>query len=182
MQTDRNPLAPLLHKCAAALRAGTLRYGDPDPDGCLHPQWPANYPPELRAVLDKGPATSPPERIASAMDTMAFYFSPGSMERNAKAAINPARNFGSMPLIVLTASDTMRLPPDAPADVKAQFPLVQATWSARHDAYAALSTRGVNRVIADTPHYIQLSKPQVVIDAVDEVVDEARADMAKARR
>jgi hypothetical protein len=43
-----------------------------------------------------------------------------------------------------------------------------------HDALAALSTRGVNRIVPDSVHPIHLAKPQLVIDAIDEVVDEAR--------
>ncbi len=44
-----------------------------------------------------------------------------------------------------------------------------------HDKLAALSTRGINARVPGTSHYIHQIKPQVVIDAVNEVVAEARA-------
>jgi pimeloyl-ACP methyl ester carboxylesterase len=173
-RTHPHPFIPFLGKCAAALRAGTLRYGGPDPDGCLHPKWPTSYPPQLSAALDKGAADSAPEVIAQAMDNMAFYMSQSLLDVDAGITIKPDRNFGSMPLIVLTAGE-FETPPDFPAEVKAQIPSWQAEWRRGHDGYAALSTRGVNRVVAGSSHYIHQIKPQVVIDAIDEVVDAARA-------
>jgi hypothetical protein len=50
-----------------------------------------------------------------------------------------------------------------------------AAFSREHDALAALSTRGVNARVPGTTHYIHQIKPQVVIDAIDQVVAEARA-------
>ena len=43
-----------------------------------------------------------------------------------------------------------------------------------HDAYAALSTRGRNQLVPDSTHTIQIAKPEVVISAVIEVLDEIR--------
>ncbi len=81
-----------------------------------------------------------------------------------------------MPLIVLTAGVDYTLPADAPDEAKAEIPRVRhPQWVHAHDALAALSTRGVNRILPDTPHYIHQYQPQAVIDAIDEVVDEARA-------
>jgi pimeloyl-ACP methyl ester carboxylesterase len=178
--TNPPPFIQFLQKCAAALRAGTLRYGDPDPDGCLHPQWPPDYPPELRAALSKGPAEAAPATVASAMETMAFYGSPKQLELDSRIVVRPSRNYGAMPLIVLTAADMPSFPDDPPA-VKAETPAMQAAWRKGHDGYAALSTRGVNRIVEGSSHDIQQIKPQVVIDAIDEVVDEVR-DSAKAGR
>ena len=93
--------------------------------------------------------------------------------------IKPNRKYGDMPLIVLTAGQDYALPPGAPAEATAELPQRHAEWLRAHDALAALSRRGVNRVVPDTPHYIHLSKPQTVIGAIDEVVDEARDDGRK---
>jgi hypothetical protein len=78
-----------------------------------------------------------------------------------------------MPLLVLTASE-FRSPPDYPAAAKAEIPAFQAEWRRGHDAYAALSTRGVNRVVPNSYHEMPDQMPQVVIDAIGTVVDEAR--------
>ena len=164
------PFLPFVQKCDAALRAGTLRPGGPDPDGCLHPQWPSDYPPELRAALDKQIAESTPAALASAVEWMTSGSELNA--RNSMIAIKPGRDYGSMPLIVLTAQ--MGGPPGMPAELWPQAKLVLAEERRGHQEIAALSTRGVERVVPDSPHDISSAKPQVVINAIDEVVDEAR--------
>ena len=173
MRDHPSPFTALLQKCAAGLRAGTIRHGGPDPDGCLHPQWPAIYPPELRAAFEKQEADAAPEAIASTLDTMVYFGSPSLLEQDSKLVIKPDRNYGSMPLVVLTAG-VFEGPPDFSDAAKAGVPAQRAEWQSGHDAYAALSTRGVNRTVAGSPHDIQHVKPQAVIDAIDEVVDAAR--------
>ena len=168
-----SPFSGFLQKCADGLRAGTIRRGGPDPDGCLHPQWPPTYPPELLAALDKREAEAAPEAIASILDTMVVFGSPSLLEQDSRLVIKPDRNYGNMPLIVLT-SGAFEWPPDFSDAAKAAVPAQRAEWERAHDAYAALSTRGVNRTVADSSHYIQQLKPQAVIDAIDEVVDAAR--------
>ena len=64
--------------------------------------------------------------------------------------------YGDMPLIVLTSSA------QAEAD------------SSRREKLALLSTRGVHRVIAQSGHYVQLDRPQSVIEAIEEVLASAR--------
>jgi hypothetical protein len=39
-----------------------------------------------------------------------------------------------------------------------------------HDQIAALSKRGVNRIVPDSSHAIQFDQPQAVIDSILEVV------------
>jgi pimeloyl-ACP methyl ester carboxylesterase len=173
-----NPLLPLLQKCSAAIKAGRVRYSGPDPDGCLHPPWPPTYPPELKAALDKRTAEARPETMAAIMDTMTFYMSSKLLDVDSKIAVNPHRNYGDMPLIVLTAGEVQSFPTD-PDDVKAQSALYQVEWRRAHDAYAALSTRGVNRIVEGSTHYIQQIKPEVVIGAIDEVVDAARTSKGR---
>jgi hypothetical protein len=46
-------------------------------------------------------------------------------------------------------------------------------WAPAHDAYTALSTRGRNWLV-DSAHTIRVQKPEVVISAVIEVLDEIR--------
>ena len=86
------------------------------------------------------------------------------------------RSLGAMPLVVLTAKNTWG---DSPAAIRFTDTFLPF-WLAQHEALAHLSSRGVHRYIRDTDHHIQLQQPQAVIDAVNEVVTQARAD-AKSR-
>ncbi len=169
-ESRASPFIPLVRKCAAGLRAGTLRPGGPDPDGCLHLQWPPNFPPELRAALDKALAEATPDAIASGMETM---IEGARLNRqNSKLVINPRRNYGDMPLVVLSAELP---PPDLPPQLRADATRVEAAERRGHQAIAALSTRGVERLVPGSPHDIASYNPRLVIDTIDEVVDEARA-------
>ncbi len=67
------------------------------------------------------------------------------------------RNFGSLPLIVLTQSEDVG--PDR-------------RWVRAHDEIAALSTVGANRIVPDSSHMIMFDQPQAVIDAIDDVLDQ----------
>lgn len=79
------------------------------------------------------------------------------------------RSLSAKPLIVLTAGDLAV--PGLSADEAAA---THKVWSTMHDEIAGLSTRGVNRTVEGSSHYIHQIKPQVVIDAVFEVLDAAR--------
>jgi pimeloyl-ACP methyl ester carboxylesterase len=179
MLTLPNPLGSLLRKCSAAVKAGTLTKGGADPDNCFHPQWPVSYPPEMKAALDANVTGAAPEAIARAWDTMLFYSSPDFLASNSKIAVNPKRNYGAMPLIVLTRTE-FRPPPAYPANARAEIPAEEAAWNKGHDDLAALSSRGVNARVPGTDHYVHAAKPQVVVDAIEQVVREARENGGKA--
>jgi pimeloyl-ACP methyl ester carboxylesterase len=168
-----NPLTELFRKCSAGFKAGTLRRDGPDPDGCFHPQWPASYPPELTAALDKRVAGATREQLLAVWDTMLFFGSPQLLDRDSKVVVNPKRNYGAMPLIVLTRTE-FQPPLDYPEAARAEIPAEEAAWNQGHDQLAALSTRGVNARVPGAPHFIHDAKPRVVIDAIEQVVREAR--------
>jgi len=88
------------------------------------------------------------------------------------------RSYGDMPLIVLTRSPQ----PKGPDETQVQRDAKTRIWEELHDQIAALSTRGVNRTVTDTGHYIQFDQPQVVIHAILEVLDAARAKTVARRR
>ena len=87
-------------------------------------------------------------------------FAPRGDQRSVDAAeldgANPS--FGDKPLAVLTAG------------VEVGAPEQVAAWRTGHDGLAALSTRGDNTIVADAGHYIQIDRPQAVINAVRRVV------------
>ncbi len=159
-----NPAVAAFRKCAAAIRAGTVKAGSPDPDNCI------TYPPFFPAALAKafGEKVSNPVQY----ETMASFMA--SSNEGGTIVLNPARNYGAMPLIVLTATVQPPFPPEAPAEQRAASERFMEEWSRAHDALAALSSRGVNARVPGADHYIQRSRPAVVIDAVNQVVAEAR--------
>jgi pimeloyl-ACP methyl ester carboxylesterase len=73
-------------------------------------------------------------------------------------------SLGTMPLIVLTAQQTVLRAGD--------------DWLDLHRELAALSALGQQRTITATGHYIQLDRPDVVIDAITEVIRAAGAPLA----
>ena len=156
-----------LRKCAAGLRSGTIKPGGADPDNCF--AFPPTYPSAWRAALSA--KLSNPLQFESIASFVA------SSDEDRPLAFNPSRNYGDMPLIVLTAiGQHIANPSD-----EGQQPIALIASSADtvpdhpHDALAALSIRGVNTRIPGAGHYIQQDKPQAVIDAVDQAVAEARA-------
>jgi pimeloyl-ACP methyl ester carboxylesterase len=83
-----------------------------------------------------------------------------------------ARPYGDLPLIVLTRGDNRKGMPDAfTAENTAAFARV---WNQMHAEMAAQSSAGKHRVVPGAGHSIQRDQPQVVIDAVAEVVAAAR--------
>jgi pimeloyl-ACP methyl ester carboxylesterase len=80
-----------------------------------------------------------------------------------------AGTLGDLPLAVLS-HDPNAPEPDVPADLVK--PMNEA-WEQMQDELAHLSTRGTRTVAKDSAHYIQIQRPDVVIEAVRRVFDEA---------
>jgi pimeloyl-ACP methyl ester carboxylesterase len=78
--------------------------------------------------------------------------------------------YGDMPLIVLAAGDRPKLRKD---ETQAHRDAVNRLWYVLFDELAALSTRGVNRVVPNTGHDIPMTQPGAVSGAILEVMDEA---------
>ena len=152
-----------LRKCAAALRSGSVRPGGADPDGCF--AYPAIYPAAFRQALDA--------KIVNPIqyETLASFLE--NSEIAGELVVNPARNYGDMPLIVLTATNEISRP-DMTDEQRAEQAAFDLEWNRAHVGLAALSSRGINARVPGAGHYVQRDKPQVVIDAVEAVVAEAR--------
>ena len=155
--------AALLKECAAELRSGVLRIGSPDPDKCFY--YPPSYPPELTAALIR--LDNNPARLATQASLFEHY------AHGSQIVVNPDRNYGSIPIRVLTASEPL---PDTPADALAARPPFFAEKLRAHGAIAALSTDGIEIMVAAS-HEIQNLKPEVVISTVGEVIDKARTNL-----
>jgi pimeloyl-ACP methyl ester carboxylesterase len=169
-----------LQDCAAKLRDGTLKRSTPQFEQCtVDPNVPAVFP-GLKAAIAR--LNADPARLlteASAVEEL-----DNDTEHDSREVMNTQRRYGNMPLIVLTAgrdestADSLVPGTASPAEV-AEFHRQVAqyfrdAWGPAHDAYATLSTRGRNQLVPDSGHGIPNQKPQVVIAAVAEVLDEVR--------
>jgi pimeloyl-ACP methyl ester carboxylesterase len=97
----------------------------------------------------------------------------GALEEN-YAAVRAARiaTLGDTPLIVLTAVDQFS---DLEGSVPAQdVEQLRAVVGALHAELAALSPRGRQVLVEGSGHYIQVDRPDAVIDAIREVIEGAR--------
>lgn len=82
------------------------------------------------------------------------------------------KNFGDMPLIVLTHSPFPK-GKDESQDIRNQRTLL---WEDMHTQVASMSTRGINVIVPNSTHYIQYEHPQIVVDAVMQAVDISRKE------
>ncbi len=119
---------------------------------------PDDVPPALAA---QGVGTPSPHALAALSAEQEAFMNDDPQEL---AGLPPS--LGATPLIVLTAGRTWKVNPWPPTEIEA----MDKAWLQQHDAMAALSSRGVNRLVEGSGHSIQREQPQVVIDAVDEVV------------
>lgn len=150
-----------MRRCAAELAKGTLTMGSADPEKCF--DFPANYPQRLKEAIAR--MDSNPAHFLTQASTFQQF------GHSSTIVVNPARQYGDMPLRILTAGQWEE--EDMPAEVKAETPLITREWDRAHQAMAALSTDGTN-VVVDSTHDIQEVRPEVVIASVDEVVDKVR--------
>lgn len=155
--------------CARDLRSGTLAPGKPDPIGCLSQS--PTYPPALSQSLTRF-QTNP-----AVFDTMASLME--NFDRDGQIVVRPDRAYGDLPLVVLTATVPQPFPPGTSDEVRKDGPLFMAAFSRGHDDIAALSSRGANRPVPGASHYIQVQRPEVVIEAIEAVIAQTRGDKAR---
>ena len=85
-------------------------------------------------------------------------------------------SLGDLPLAVLS-HDPDKPSSDLPADVAKP---VNDAWQKMQQELSQLSTRGTQVIAKNSSHYIQMDRPDVVIDAVRRVVDQVRAGVPSA--
>ena len=72
-------------------------------------------------------------------------------------------DLGDRPVMVLTADQQLEELPEPYRSRDAD------AWLAMQEELASLSTRGVQRTVTDTGHFIQDDQPQAVVEAIREV-------------
>ena len=157
-----NPMLAKLKACAEAAEAGKLTAGTPDDARCTSASR-ASLPEPVRARLMAQQRDPGYQRtIFSEYENIAT--------RDSDEIDAARRPLGDLPLIVLTAEKTGLAPAMSPEQVAA----VSGMWRRMHDETATLSRRGENRLVMGSGHLMQVDKPDVVIGAVNEVVELVR--------
>ena len=144
------------------LVAGTPAYkkcvGDPDP----------RFSPAINAAQARY-ASTVRWQAAAASERQAVAYASADQTRATR------KHYGDMPIIVLTHSPYQKAK-DETQGIRDQRTLL---WESLHLEVASMSTRGVNEIVPNSGHYIQYDHPQVVIDAVNQVVAIARDQLSK---
>jgi len=155
-----------LGRCLAAAEKGQLAAPTPAQANCV---WTPldEVPPAVNAAYAR--LTARPEYQRAVLSEFVAMQGVGS----AQVAMS-RRPWGALPLLVLTAEDTGKDTGHSPRQVARAIEI----WRDLHDEQAALSDCGVNRIVRDSGHMVPLEKPQAVIEAVREVVYQARARRA----
>src|SRR5258708_34208227 len=84
-----------------------------------------------------------------------------------------AKPLRAMPLFVLTQGQPFDLSPCQP--LPADFPrALDKAWHKSQDALPALAPHAKHKIATKSSHYIQAQEPQLVIDAIKQVVEAVR--------
>jgi len=149
--------------CQAATEKGPIPEGTGDYARCVGPP-PADMPADLahfHVTYNQTPAHN-----RAILAELQNALSPKSVQEAAAAR----RPLGDVPFIVLTAGKPQANPGFTAADT------ANATrvWREMHWEMTSLSTQGRRRFADGSGHYIHVDRPQVVLDALNDVLAEAR--------
>jgi pimeloyl-ACP methyl ester carboxylesterase len=86
------------------------------------------------------------------------------------AMVAATGSLGDMPLVVLS-HDPEKTSSDLPPDLAKP---TNDAWEKMQEELAHLSARGTQPIAKNSTHYIQLDRPEIVIEAIRGVVDQAR--------
>jgi pimeloyl-ACP methyl ester carboxylesterase len=93
------------------------------------------------------------------------------------AQTSSSGSLGDMPLAVLS-HDPDKPSADLPADLAKP---TNEAWEKMQEEMAHLSTRGTQAIAKNSSHYIQIDRPDVVIDAIRNIVELARTPQPAAQ-
>lgn len=122
--------------------------------------------PELVAERERLQKSPVYQRAQKAELEYSIYGADTSPDARYAQLFGGAHPFGDKPLVVLSSSMFDMAPPFGELNYAAQ--------TALHTQTAALSTKGVRRMVPRSRHNVQLDAPQAVVDAIVEVLDQLK--------
>lgn len=144
--------------CVDAAKDGFIRKGSPAYAKCVGDDDPRYSKAINEAMLGYGASLKWQSAFASERQNL-FYASADQTRAT-------RRDFGDMPIIVLTHSPYPRNK-NWTQEVQDKHTLI---WEDMHTQIAAMSTHGVNMIVPRSGHYVQYDRPEIVIDAVNQAV------------
>jgi hypothetical protein len=119
------------------------------------------------ATYDRLILVQAPKEIAAYKDLETIDFGKSLAEIARAAPLQP------MPLVVISNGKPFALPPDLPAGMPE---MVEKAWVAGQSYLAGLLPDTPHLTATHSSHYVEIEQPQIVIDAIKQVVDEVRAE------
>jgi pimeloyl-ACP methyl ester carboxylesterase len=128
--------------------------------------------PEQWKVYNRLLLVDPPKVLAGykELETIDFDVSFGQMRAASKATPLPP-----IPFIVISKGRPFELPPGLPSWLPTTL---EKAWGKGQNELALLLPKTPHRIAAKSSHYVQIEEPQLVIDAIEQVVAEVRASGA----
>ena len=158
--------------CLELARKGTLAVPSTDQEhACAYPAW---YPEPVDEVLHREIArrfSEPKLWRAREMEFASIRPSSGLLSLDDQE-LPSLVSFGEKPLVVLTHGNWYDKDDETTPGVQAQQ---FASWTKAHDEIVASSKRGVHLVALGSGHFIQTEQPQIVIDAILQVLTQVSA-------
>jgi len=113
--------------------------------------------------------TSHPSFFATARAEMDLFAESGKQ-------VSQMGGLGDLPLVILSAKDAQSAEAMRAEGAPDDFPFdkFQTTSQALQRELASLSTNSTHILVADSGHYIQLDRPEQVIEAIQQLLDQSR--------
>lgn len=153
---------PFVTKCLQDARAGSIRPGQAAYAQCVYSPPDPTIP---KVLLD---------RIHQQWQGVGLWTSFASelneSDRSSSEVLREQRNYGDMPLVVLTPTKDIAV---LPITAKQKRSLTQS-WIAWHAQIARLSKRGADFVLPGSSQSLPIDSPRIVVSAIDEILDQVR--------